>query len=298
MALKITKASEPLTVERINMCLYAPPGLGKSSLAFTAEAPLLLDFDRGAHRAKNRKDIVTIESWADIQSISAADLAEYRTIILDTAGRALDALSVDIIRANPKMGNGGALSLKGFGELKTRFGSFLRLLNSFGKDVVLICHMDEQRNGDEVIERLDVQGGSKGEIYKSVDAMGRLFVRQGKRYLDFSPREGSFGKNPAQLPEMEFPDPSKEPHFLANTIALIKSTLNELSSKQLADAALMDEWRDAISTMSTLAEFNSALPQMKGCALGIRGMFFAAAKEKGFAFNKATGLYEESPVHA
>jgi hypothetical protein len=51
------------------------------------------------------------------------------------------------------------------------------MLNSFGKDVVLIAHMDEQRNGDDIIERLDVQGGSKGEIYKAADAMGRVAVR-------------------------------------------------------------------------------------------------------------------------
>src|SRR5438094_161444 len=116
--LKIIKASEPIKVERINLCLYGPPGLGKSSLAFTAKDPLLLDCDGGAYRAANRKDTVPVSKWADIISITAEDLKPYKTVVVDTAGRALDFLTADIIAANPKMGRGGALTLQGFGELK------------------------------------------------------------------------------------------------------------------------------------------------------------------------------------
>jgi hypothetical protein len=195
--LKIIKSSDPISVERVNLCIYGPPGLGKTSLAFTAESPLLLDFDNGAHRAANRKDTVRVQSWGEVAELDRDDLAQYSTVIVDTAGRALDALTADIIRRNPKMGRGGALSLQGYGQLKAEFVAWLKLLNSFGKDVVLIAHMDEQRNGDEIIERLDVQGGSKNEIYKAADAMGRLTIRDGKRLLNFSPTDAAFGKNPA-----------------------------------------------------------------------------------------------------
>ena len=156
MALKITRSADPITVERLNLCLYAPPGIGKTSLAFTASNPLLLDFDQGSHRAANRKDAVRVSSWDDVAGITADDLAGYDTVIVDTAGRALDILSADIIRKDPKKGYGGSLNLQGYGVLKAQFTAFLKLLNGFGKDVVLIAHMDEQRNGDEVIERLDV----------------------------------------------------------------------------------------------------------------------------------------------
>lgn len=108
MALKITKASDPLAVNRLSIVLYAAPGLGKTSVAFTADAPLLLDFDNGSHRAVNRKDSVRVSDWSDVAGITADDLAPFKTVIMDTAGRALDALTVDIIRANPKHGRGGA----------------------------------------------------------------------------------------------------------------------------------------------------------------------------------------------
>ena len=298
MSLRIRKADEPITVEQINICIYAQPGVGKTSLAFTADEPILIDFDKGAHRAGNRKDTVHIDSWADVENIGQEDVAPYKTVILDTAGRALDNLAVDIIKKNPKMGNGGALSLKGFGDLKTRFSSFLRLMNSFHKDVVLVCHMDEQRNGDDVIERLDAQGSSKGEIYKSVDAMGRIFVRNGKRYLDFSPREGSFGKNPGQLPELEIPHPTSSPLFLAETIASIKAKLNTMSAEQTAIHAKVDEWLEAIRDMNSAADFNLMLEQIKDAPATAKLMFNKAAVAKGYSYNKSTKLYEEIHVAA
>jgi DNA replication protein DnaC len=64
VSLKIIKSSEPIKVERLNVCIYGQPGAGKSSLAFTAAAPLLLDFDEGAHRAANRKDSVRVTAWS------------------------------------------------------------------------------------------------------------------------------------------------------------------------------------------------------------------------------------------
>jgi hypothetical protein len=130
---------------------------------------------------------------------------------VDTAGRALDVLTADIIRRNPKAGRGGALTLQGYGTLKAEFVAWLKHLNGMGKDVVLIAHMDEQRNGDDIIERLDVQGGSKGEIYKAADAMGRIAIRDGKRILNFSPTDAAFGKNPGQLEPLHDPAPGQRP---------------------------------------------------------------------------------------
>src|SRR6185295_18674109 len=125
MSLRIIRSTEPLTVEQLVLCVYSPPGIGKTSLAFTADKPLLLDFDGGAYRSGNRGDIVSANSWTDASGISAADLADYKTLIIDTAGRALDALTVDIIASDPKLRRrGGALTLQGYGELKSRFISF------------------------------------------------------------------------------------------------------------------------------------------------------------------------------
>jgi hypothetical protein len=291
MALRIIKASEPIKVERINLCIYAQPGVGKTTLAFSAEDPLLLDFDKGAHRAANRKDIVPVKSWADVESLTADDLAPYKTIAVDTAGRALDFLSQAIIADDPKSGRGGALTLQGYGKLKARFSSWLKMLNTFGKDVVLIAHMDEQRNGDDVIERLDVQGGSKGEIYKSVDAMGRIFVRGKERVIDFSPRENSFGKNPGSLEPLTVPDPAVNGHFLAAVIGLIKDNMNKLSAEQKAAQEQVEEWAEMINQLSDVDDFNRNLAGIKKAPKAAQALFSTKAKSAGYIFDKAKSLY-------
>jgi hypothetical protein len=291
MTLRITRAIDPITVERLVLCVYSPPGLGKTTLAFTAENPLLLDFDSGVHRAGGRKDAVLVNSWAEVDSISADDLKGYKTLIVDTAGRALDSLTTEIIRTNPKMGRGGgALTLQGYGELKSRFISFTRLVRSFGLDVVLLAHSDEQRDGDTLIERIDVQGGSKNEIYKAADVMGRLSMRGGKRYLNFSPSDTSFGKNPADLPELAVPNINDNPNFLAEVITSVKSALNRLTKGQQEAATLLAAWQIRFDSAESPEQINGLIPevaQLPASALdNVKRLLVKVGKEKGWEWDK------------
>lgn len=294
-ALRITRAADPITVERLNVTIYSQPGAGKTTLAFTADTPLLLDFDRGSYRAANRGDVVQIESWQDVAGITAADLEPYRTVIMDTAGRALDVLAADIIKTNPKMGNGGALSLKGFGELKAKFTAFLKMLNSFGKDVVLIVHGEEKQSGDEIIERLDMQGASKNEVYKSSDMMGRLVIRDGKRMLLFSPTDTAFGKNPGQLEPLVVPAPSdpKFSGFLAGVIAITKARLNEMSEEQIAASQEQQYFRDTLPTLADASEINKLLDRAKKAGKVCVTMLHERTKELGLIADKAAGGYRD-----
>lgn len=293
MALKITRASDPITVDRLNLVIYAQPGAGKTSLAFTAEAPLLLDFDMGAHRAVHRKDTVRVERWGDIADMTADDLQPFKTIILDTAGRALDALTPDIISANPKHGRGGALTLQGFGELKNRFGAFLRQLNGYGKDVVLIAHMDEKLVGDNVIERIDMQGGSKGEVYKAADAMGRIVIENRQRFLRFSPTDAAFGKNPGQLEPLEIPHFDKPAFatFLGEVISRTKERMNALTESQ-REAQLEQEWfRGALPGVDSAEGINALLTRARGAGKASQTLLHERATSLGLVFDKKAGQY-------
>lgn len=300
MTLTITRAADPITVDRLNIVIYGPPGLGKTSLAFTAEAPLMLDFDNGSHRAVNRKDIVKVSAWSDVSGITADDLAPFKTIIVDTAGRALDSITSDIIKTDPKGHKNGALTLPGYGTLKTRFTTFLRLLNSFGKDVVLIAHMDEQRNGDDLIERLDVQGGSKGEIYKAADAMGRLSMLNGKLLLRFSPSDAAFGKNPGQLDPLTVPhcDSPEFDGFLGRVIQQTKDKLNELSADQLAAVEEQNWFRAALPKVKDADGINALMERAKAGGTACKALLVARAGEIGLTFSHDVGGYVEKAKEA
>ena len=292
MSLRITKASDPITVEQIIATLYAAPGLGKTSTGFTAEAPLLLDFDAGAYRAANRGDSVQVKSWADVAGISADDLKPYKTLVMDTAGRALDVLAADIIANEPKMGRGGALTLQGFGALKAKFAAYTKLIRSFGLDIVLLVHSDEQKSGDDVNERLDVQGSSKNEIYKVSDLMGRLKIESGKRVLNFSPTDAAFGKNPAGFDKIIVPDYTAEPHFLAGIIAQTKATLNKLTEAQQKAAAELADWQAKFSEAKDAEGFNKLIPETAKASEAVRDnvkrLLVRVGKDNGFAFDAKT----------
>ncbi len=293
--LKITKSTEAIEVKTLTACIYAPPGVGKTSMAFTAEKPLLLDFDKGSYRSQNRGDVVQIEKWADVAGITGDDLKPYSTLVVDTTGRALDALSADIIAQNPKMGRGGALTLQGYGELKSKFVAWVKLVRSFGLDVVLIAHSDEQRNGDEMIERLDMQGGSKNEIYKVADLMGRIYLLGGKRTLNLSPTDTAFGKNPAGLAPIEVPHFGAAPNFLAGVIAQTKAALNKMSADQTVVATAQAEWKDRIDECLTPEDFDNLIEPIKAADPSVRDtakrLLVKVAKAKGWTLDKSTGSF-------
>lgn len=288
MALKITRAADPVTVSRITACIYGAPGTGKTSVGFSAERPLLLDFDRGIHRAVGRGDAVQVGSWADVKAITADDLADYRTVIVDTAGRALDVLALDIMRRDAKMGTGGALSLQGYGRLKAEFSAWLKMLTGAGLDVVLLAHVEEQRKGDETIERIDAQGASKAEIYKSADLMGRLIVQGGKRVLTFAAADTAYAKAPPGIEAYPVPGAGALPGFLGRVLADTKAAINALSAKatelqqQVAAARAEFEALDAAGLSAKVAELAGADPM-------IRDALRAVAKGRGLRWDKEVG---------
>lgn len=294
MALKITKAHDPIEVRRITLTLYAAPGLGRTSTGFTAENPILFDFDAGAYRSAYRRDSIQMTSWDDVSAITDEDLAPYSTIVIDTAGRALDLLAIKLVRDDPKLARKtGELQLQGYGALKAAFAAWQKRIHALGKDVVLLCHMDEQRKGDDTIERLDVQGGTRQEIYKISDAMGRLFIDSGKRKLNFNPGETAFGKNPAMLPVYDVPHFDKEPLFLAKVIADTKAHLNRASAASTAEQARVDALRESFLALESPEDFTAKSKAMKDASPKDKAILMAVAAERNYVFDRKANVFVE-----
>lgn len=305
MTISITRSSDRIEVAALTMLVYGAPGIGKTSLAFTAEAPLILDFDRGAYRSGFRKDIVQVERWRDIADMTAADLADYKTIVVDTVGRLLDVMSADIIQQNPKMrGVGGALSLQGYGALKAAYATWHGALASMGKDVVLVAHEREDKKGDDLIVRPDIQGGSYGEVFKRADGIAYMYRSGRQTMLDFSPTDRWIGKNAAGFDPLVVPDFNAERGYFSGVIADTKAALNKMSEEQQRVVAEIEAWRERAEAAATADEVNALVGEAGALAppVGPQAKHAIAARAKALGFEwkgaKGKGAYVEVEAKA
>ena len=287
MALKITSALEPIKVTAITTTIYSQPGLGKTSLAMTAANPILFDFDGGAHRAVERKDIVEVSGWSDVAEVTADDLKDYDTIILDTVGKALDALALDVLAKNPRHGYGGALNQQGWGQLGTRFSAYLRKLHGFGKDIVLVSHMDEKADGDIIKERLKIPGGTKDLVLTDSDMIARISIFNKERRLIFSPTEASFGKDPAGFRDVALPDASRPEfrEFLADLIERAKESMNALSEAQVERKSEVEWFENTLPDMTCAADINAITGRAKKAGRDVAKMVAEHAKLLGLEYD-------------
>jgi hypothetical protein len=88
-------------------------------------------------------------------------------------------------------------------------------LRGLGKDVLLIAHDKEDKDGDTRIVRPDIVGGSYAEVMKVADFVGYLQMSGKDRVLDFNPTDRWIGKNPAGWAPFKLPPVAKAQEFMA-----------------------------------------------------------------------------------
>ena len=229
----IKQPSEIQEKKNLVMLVYGSPGDGKTTLAISAPKPVLLDMDGGIGRtlAAHRCPVVQgldgkpLPWMADpANKVDGEDepsvlgaLAEIRTmpfntIVVDTVGKLLDAMSDAIMRTNPAMRQrDGSLSLKGYGARKRMFKDFVSQCLAMGKNVVFIAHAQETKVGDDIKVSPIIGGSSETDLMTEIDLAGYLTNIGGKRLL-FWGNDGSglakqfVAKNTCFLPNvMEVP---------------------------------------------------------------------------------------------
>lgn len=292
--MKIVTKDEPLQMTQVVVGIYGDPGIGKTSVAFSTANPLLLDFDRGAHRSAFRGDTVQIETWDEVSGMSESDLTGYDTIIVDTVGRQLDSITAYLAANDPKMvRRTGELTLQGYGALKGVFNSWLRRTMQIGKDIVLIAHAKEEKAaGDETNQRPDIQGGSYAEILKATDMLGYMARGRTGAVLDFSPTERHVGKNAPGFAPFEVPDLHAEPDWFATVLQSAKDTINDRNSASKDVAAAVSEVRDMVEAAQSADEINDLVAshitdaENKAAATQIGKLVKSQAKSLGLSYDK------------
>lgn len=263
MALNIRKADEPVKIGSLITLLYGQPGVGKTSVSCSAGNALVLDFDKGVHRSAFRKDAVPVEKWADVASIEAADLKGYDTLVVDTVGKALDALGDSIMAADPKKGRGGQLTMQGFGALKGQFVAWLKRITRMGVDVILIAHVKEERNGDNILLRPDMTGGSYQFALQCADLVGYQHAGQSGSVIEFTPSSDWVGKDCAQLGAVQVPHLADSPVFMAELLAGVKRHLEGMSDAQAAAMEDVHQWHERAQAASDADTVNELVVEVQ-----------------------------------
>lgn len=307
MALNIVTSVQPLNVENIITFIYGDPGIWKTSLAFTAKNPILFDFDKGAHRAGAfRKDTVQIGSWNEVARFTAQDLQGYDTIIVDTAGRALDMMTDSLKGDSRNTRRDGQLTMQGYGKLGSMFTDWLKMLRGMGKDIVLLAHASEDKDGDNVIKRPDMVGGSKKEAYKVADMMGYMTMQQGQngavRVLNFTPNHTYLAKDSGQIGNIIINSMTDAPNQLADIIQATKNHINSLSAEAAKAQQQLENLRndlldaESASDLDELkADLDKSHPLYKEMALSV----MSRSKALGFIYDKSSDSFiEPEPVVA
>lgn len=286
-----------VTPERpVIIVIYGVPGSGKTSLATTAENPIVIDTDRGYDRAVQRVDTLTAQRWQDIEC-EKDTIKQYKTVIVDTAKAMLDDyLSAYVCEKNYKLKNN---VLKRFGQMADDFKQFVNFLRSNGSDIIFICHDKETQEGDVVKHAPDCTGQSKDLLIRIADQVGYISIQNKQRVITFEPIDNYVGKNVAQIDTLVIPNsPSKEfDTCMADIVKNVKTAILSKSEAQRKAKELLESLRENLAEVNTLSGIEEILTRSKDLPEIMKAPFFAEIKDflskKGFEYDSKKRKFTE-----
>ncbi len=200
------KASELTEKKTISILVYGQPGAGKSTIAVSAPGPVaVFDFDGGIQRVNASHladvEILVVKDWTEVgQALSSEEIAEFKTIVIDTAGKMLSFMDKFIIAGSRDRNLTRALTLNEYGVRKTMFNNFVQQVLTMGKNLVFIAHDREEKDGEIKKIRPEIGGSSAGDLIKELDLVGYLEIIGNDRVISFTPNERYYAKNACNLP--------------------------------------------------------------------------------------------------
>ena len=309
--------------KKIRMLIAGYPGIGKTTLALSAPAPLYIDVDLSAERidrnvlnmAKGvtqprdyeelRADLGVGCSDMELQAVRNA-LADYQTIVIDTGGKLLALMGQYGMKTEPKYRKrDGSLSLQGYGWLGKEFQRFLdHCIYQLDKHIVIIFHTVEEKDGDDTKLRIKAEGSSKNSVWEVMDLGGFMEMRGNIRTIGFSNCERYFAKGTRgvhgvmQIPELA---PGVPNDFLTKLFtqynAVSAAESEKAAAEKKASEAVMAAGRSLIESVTDLATANEALPGFQSLPEALtakrelRAEWNAKCKSLGLFYDKVLGKY-------
>ncbi len=306
------KPSELAYNSTIKALVYGQPGLGKSTLALSTPNPVLFDFDGGIQRVNGAFQCPTlqVQNWNEVlQALQELENEQndFKTIVIDTAGKMLDYMSTYIIQQDSRLGKrDGSLTLNGFGARKVMFINFLKRVSMMGKHVIFVAHEREEKDGDLRIVRPEIGGSSAGDLIKELDLVGYMQAIGNERTVSWTPQEKCYAKNTCNLPPMQ-----KIPviidqqgkivghnDFMAKIFENYDNYLKAESNTRKEYDELISEIEGEVACISDAEQANSYVLAMRDkkqiwdSNAHAKALITDRCKELGLKFNKTTKKYE------
>ena len=186
--------------DNIVMILYGRGGVGKTTFAATAPKPLLIDFENGSKFLGERGlscDVIRMQGWftrEDLVQLKGL-FPKYETIILDPIGEAMEKLIASPSLDGKKFRQAdGSLSMAGWGEAKKKMKELVKWLRDAGKNVILVAHVAEGKDGEQTTYRIQIATKLSDELPTMVDIISFMGVRKDadgkKQVVLYTPAQG------------------------------------------------------------------------------------------------------------
>lgn len=300
--------------KKFSMILYGSPGLGKTTLALSAPAPVLIDFDRGVSRVKayHRNTTIVCQTYEEVlEDIRSPEIKDCQTIIIDTGGSFVTYLQDWAMRANPAQNRqkNGALSLKGFGAVKQEFQRFTNMVrDTMNKNIIYIFHSDEQKDKDgNPMQRLQCEGAARNLVWQPCDLGAYMQMIGNRRVVNFTPTDEFFAKGcygidgQREVPTIGLTDKND---FLTRLFDEARANIDAendafIPIKEQYDAVMADA-REIIAAINTAEEANAAaeiLPNLEHALTSKKecgALLNERAKEIGLVWDKTNKKYISS----
>jgi len=314
----------PVKDKKIRMLIAGYPGIGKSTLSLSAPAPLHVDVDFGIDRIEPqyRAPYIQPKDYEEIRHDLGMDVADkpdalaavkkelepFQTIVIDTGGKMLTLMSQWAMKIDPKYGQrDGSLSLKGYGFVGREFQRFMdHCFYILDKNIVIVFHAIEEKDGDNVKLRIKVEGQTKNNVWEPMDLGGFVEIQGNTRTIGFSNCERYFAKGTRgvngvyKIPTLEADTPN---NFLTKLfeqynakseaeVAMIAAGKAKYEAAMKAGTDLIVSVTDS-DTATDAAQKLSALDHALTSKDELRKLLADKVADLGLKWNKDTKSYEK-----
>lgn len=180
--MKIYNTSDSQQKPSVVMMVYGEGGVGKTTFASTSPNPILADCENGAKYFGLRGiklDVAQIEKWADMKEfLDIVRAGKHETIVIDPIGELMDKLKRYMVALGDSklVQKDGSPTMAGWGWLKKTMRDYIKILRDTGKHVLIIAHIDEQKDEDRIVKRPKVETKLSDELVNMVDVVGYMTV--------------------------------------------------------------------------------------------------------------------------